>query len=57
MPLTVPVELTVAIALLLDFQVTFLLLELDGLIVGMNLKVLAFDSDRNVLLSFTEATG
>jgi len=36
-PLTVPVELTVAIALLLDVQVTFLLLALDGLMVGITM--------------------
>ena len=56
-PFTTPFELTVAIALLLDFQVAFLLLALDGLMVGINLKVLPLVMNREVLLSLTDATG
>jgi len=53
MPLTVPVELTVAILTLLDFQVTFLLLAFEGLIVGMSVKVFPLIIDTDFLFNET----
>jgi len=52
-PLTLPVELTVAMAFLLDFQVTFLLLEFEGLIAGMRMKVFPLIIETDFLFNET----
>lgn len=49
--------MTVAILVLLDFQVTFLLLAFDGKTVALSLYVFPLTSDKLVLLSFTLFTG
>ena len=57
MALTVPFEVTVAMALLVDFQVTFLLVALVGATVAPSCAVLPLCRARVVLLSFTDLTG
>jgi len=56
-PLTTPVELTVANALFPDFQVTFLLLAFVGFTVALNFMVFPFFRDADILLNFTLVTG
>jgi len=57
MALTVPFAVTVAIALLVDFQVTFLFVAFVGATVARSCEVLPLRRTRVFLLRFTDLTG